>query len=270
MLGIDMVTLLRERGETVTAATRADVDVTDPTQLDAAIANADIVVNCAAYTAVDQAETDEDTAYLLNATAAGLIANACKTHSARLVHISTDYVFDGTATEPYAEDAPVNPVSAYGRTKAAGEKLIHDSGADALIVRTAWLYGAHGNCFPKTILRLAKERDEISVVNDQWGQPTWTIDLADLIHRLIKANAPAGIYHGTSSGKTTWHGFAQAIVTTAGLATRVNPTDSTTFQRPAPRPTWSVLAHDTLTVAGVDPIGAWQHRWRESASQVLS
>jgi dTDP-4-dehydrorhamnose reductase len=187
------------------------------------------------------------------------------------VHVSTDYVFDGHASTPYAEDAPVAPRSAYGRTKCAGEWAVRSAAPDHLVVRTAWLYGAHGPCFPRTIVRVMGERGAIDVVDDQLGQPTWTADLADLIHRLVVAGAPAGTYHGTSSGRTSWHGFAAAAVRSAGLdATAVAPTTSDAFVRPAPRPAYSVLGHDALRAAGVEPIGDWAQRWDEAAPIVLA
>jgi dTDP-4-dehydrorhamnose reductase len=186
------------------------------------------------------------------------------------VHVSTDYVFDGAATDPYAEDAPVSPRSAYGRTKAAGEWAVRAEAPDHLIVRTAWLYGARGPCFPKTMARLAAERERLTVVDDQVGQPTWTRDLADLMVRLVDAGSPAGTYHGTSSGRTSWFGFTQRIVASAGLDTPVEPTTSEAFVRPAPRPAYSVLGHDALHAAGVAPIGDWAERWDAAAGEVLA
>jgi dTDP-4-dehydrorhamnose reductase len=187
------------------------------------------------------------------------------------VHISTDYVFDGHASSPYAEDAALDPRSAYGRTKAAGEWAVRAECPDHLLVRTAWLYGAHGGCFPKTIARVARDRGGLDVVDDQVGQPTWTRDLADLVLRLVAAQAPAGTYHGTSSGEVSWHGFARAVVASAGLdAGIVAPTTSEAFVRPAPRPAYSVLGHDALRAAGVEPIGDWAQRWAQAADGVLA
>ncbi|MGZ4476949.1 MAG: SDR family oxidoreductase, partial [Nocardioides sp.] len=188
-----------------------------------------------------------------------------------LVHVSTDYVFDGAAATPYAEDAPLAPRSAYGRSKAAGERAVREVLPDAsYVVRTAWLYGAHGACFPRTIARVAAEKGTISVVDDQVGQPTWTRDVADLVLRLVEADAPAGTYHATSSGQTSWFGFAQRVVEAAGLDPAiVTPTDSTAFQRPAPRPAYSVLGHDALDRLGIAPIGPWEQRWSEASAEVL-
>ncbi len=270
LLGQDVVAVLRRRGFDVTAARRADVDVTDPAAVDAAVAGHDVVVNCAAYTAVDDAEDREADAFAVNATAAALLARAAGRRGARLVHISTDYVFDGHATSPYVEDAPVAPRSAYGRTKAAGEWAARAETDDVLVVRTAWLYGAGGPCFPKTIARVAAERGGLDVVVDQVGQPTWTADVASLVVRLVDAGAPPGVYHGTSSGQTSWHGFAQAVVAAAGLDPAiVRTTTSQAFVRPAPRPAYSVLGHGALTAAGVEPIGPWGERWDVAAAEVL-
>ncbi len=270
MLAHDLLDLLRARSADVVAAGRADLDVTDPDAVAAAVRDVDVVVNCAAWTAVDDAETHEAEAFTVNATGAGLLARAAAAAGARLVQVSTDYVFDGRATAPYPEDAALAPVSAYGRTKAAGEWAVRAEAADHLIVRTAWLYGEHGGCFPKTMARLAAERDELSVVDDQVGQPTWTRDLADLIVRLVEAQAPAGTYHGTSSGRTSWFGFTRAIVASAGTDVRLEPTTSAAFVRPAPRPAFSVLGHDALRAVGVAPIGEWDERWRVAAPTVLA
>ncbi|MCP2262989.1 dTDP-4-dehydrorhamnose reductase [Promicromonospora thailandica] len=269
MLGQDLVPAATAAGHHVTGAGRETLDVTDAAAALAAVAGHDVVVNCAAWTAVDAAESHEADAFAVNATGAANLARAAAAAGARLVHVSTDYVFDGDATEPYAEDAPVRPGSAYGRTKAAGEWAVRAEAPDALVVRTAWLYGAGGRCFPRTIARVAGERDRLSVVDDQTGQPTWTADLADLIVRLVAADAPGGVYHGTSSGQVTWWGFAREVVAAAGHATPVDTTTSAEYRLPAPRPAYSVLGHDRLRAAGVEPIGDWAERWRAAAPAVL-
>ncbi|MGW8565895.1 dTDP-4-dehydrorhamnose reductase [Isoptericola sp. NPDC055881] len=270
MLAHDLLDVLQEAGADVVAARRADLDVTDAAAAAAVVRDVDVVVNCAAWTAVDDAETQEDAAFQVNALGAAHLARAARAAGARVVHVSTDYVFDGRAGTPYAEDAPLAPVSAYGRTKAAGEWAVRAEAPDHLIVRTAWLYGAHGGCFPRTMARLAAERDELTVVDDQVGQPTWTRDLADLIVRLVDAGAPAGTYHGTASGQTSWCGFTRRIVAGLGTGTRVTATTSDAFVRPAPRPAYSVLGHDALRAAGVDPIGDWAARWDAAAADVLA
>lgn len=271
MLGTDLVRVLGEHDETVDGIDRAALDVTDPAATLEAVRGYDVVVNCAAYTAVDAAETDEAAAFAVNAVGPANLARATAAAGARLVQISTDYVFDGAAERDYAADAPVAPRSAYGRTKLAGEWAAQAGSADVLVVRTAWLYGAHGGCFPKTIARVARERGGLDVVDDQVGQPTWTVDLAELVVALVGAQAPAGVYHGTASGRTSWHGFARAVVGAAGLDEEiVRPTTSEAFTRPAPRPAFSVLDHGTVRAAGVAPIGDWRERWDVAAASVLA
>lgn len=272
MLGTDATALLRDRGHDVVGVDLGDLELTDPTAVKAALDDVDVVLNCAAWTAVDDAESQEDAALVANATIPSVIAGAAAATGTRMVQISTDYVFAGDATAPYAEDAPMSPASAYGRTKGAGETAVRDALPDRhLIVRTAWLYGAHGNCFPRTIARVAAERGAVSVVDDQVGQPTWTRDVADLVTRLVDADAPAGTYHATSGGETSWFGFAQRIVAAAGLdPSIVTPTDSTAFQRPAPRPAYSVLGHGALERLGVAPIGDWTERWALASAEVLA
>jgi len=271
MLGTDLCRVLRRHGVEVTPVDRGDLDLFDDAAVGAAVAEHDVVVNCAAWTAVDDAETHEDDAHRINAVAPGILARAATQHGRLLVHLSTDYVFDGTARQPYDEDAPADPASAYGRTKAAGEAAVRAAAPDNhLIVRTAWLYGAHGDCFPRTIARLARERGEVSVVDDQFGQPTWTADVAELVVRLVEVDAPAGTWHATSSGETSWFGFAGRVVEAAGLSSDiVAATDSAAFVRPAPRPAYSVLGHDRLHAHGIEPIGPWEERWAVAASAVL-
>jgi dTDP-4-dehydrorhamnose reductase len=271
MLGQDVVTAAREAGHDVTPLTRGDLDVTDAVACADALAGADVVVNCAAYTAVDDAETHEPAAFAVNAVGVANLARAATAAGARLVQPSTDYVFAGDAAAPYGEDAPIAPRSAYGRTKAAGEWAVRAAGQRHLVVRTAWLYGAGGGNFPRTIVRVARERGGADVVDDQRGQPTWTADVADLVLRLVAADAPGGTYHATSSGDATWFDFAKAAVASAGLDPQVvRPTTSDAFQRPAPRPAYSVLGHDALRAVGVEPIRDWRERWDAAALSVLA
>lgn len=259
MLAHDLVPALEAAGHSVTAANRADLDITDPGACAVAVAGHDLVVNTAAWTAVDDAESNEPVAFAINAVGAANVARAAAAAEAPLLHVSTDYVFDGQATKPYAADSPVCPRSAYGRTKAAGEWAVRALCPQSWVVRTAWLYGAGGPNFVETMTRLAHERDTVSVVDDQVGQPTWTVDLADLIVRLVGSSAPYGIYHGTSQGQVSWFGFTRAIFEKLGLdPERVQPTTTEAFPRPAPRPAWSVLSHDTLVDAGLAPIQDWR------------
>lgn len=258
MLGTDLALALA--GRPVTVLPRAELDITDPDAVAAAVAGHDVVVNAAAYTAVDAAETDEDAAYAVNALGAGNLAAAAAAVGARIVQFSTDYVFDGTAREPYPESAVPNPTGAYGRTKAAGERLVLENNpAGALIVRVAWLYGAHGSSFPRTMLRLASEREQLTVVDDQVGQPTWTVDVAASVVRLLDAGVPRGVFHATNAGRATWFEFARAVFAVKGLdPERVLPTDSASFVRPAPRPAYSVLGHGAWAEVGLPAPRDWR------------
>lgn len=258
MLGHDLHTVLA--GRDVIALSRAELDVTDLGAVRAAAAGHDVLINAAAYTKVDDAEHNEDAAYAVNATGAKNLATAAKEIGAKLVQVSTDYVFDGSATSPYDEDAPRHPVSAYGRTKAAGETFaLTRNPGKTYIVRTAWLYGEHGANFPKTMLRLADSHSEVTVITDQVGQPTWSMDLAKQIVTLIDSHAPAGVYHGTNGGQASWFDFARAVFGSVGLdPDRVKPTDSSAFVRPAPRPAYSVLAHGAWTRVGLAPMRSWR------------
>jgi dTDP-4-dehydrorhamnose reductase len=273
MLGEDLVAALRSGSgaHEVTATDRNSLDITDPDACVAAVTGHDIVVNAAAWTAVDDAETHEAQAFAINAVGAANLARACSVVGARMVQVSTDYVFAGDGRAPYAEDAALAPQSAYGRTKAAGEWAVRTHLPSASwVVRTAWMYGAHGSNFVKTMARLASERDKVSVVHDQVGQPTWTVDLSDAIVRLVETDAPFGAYHGTSSGETTWFGFAQEIFRLLGYdPDRVLPTTSDSFVRPAPRPAYSVLGHETWRRVGLEPIQGWSDALAESIASVV-
>lgn len=284
MLGSDLLSALRlaprSRGAgvapaartpdpvAVAAFTRADFDVTDDEAARVTLAGYDVIVNCTAWNRVDDAESMEAEAFAVNADGPANLATAARETGARFIHVSTDYVFDGTATAPIPEGAPRHPASAYGRSKAAGEEraLEANPGATA-IVRTAWLYGEHGSSFPRTMLRLAAERDTVTVVTDQVGQPTWTRDLAEQIIRLIDAGVPAGIYHGTNSGEASWYEFAREVFRLAGLdPDRVQPTDSTAFVRPAARPAYSVLGHEAWAGIGLTPMRPWRDAIAEATT----
>ena len=274
MLGLDLQVTLALAGvaeDDVTALTRSDLDITDADAVRDAVRGHDVVVNCAAYTAVDDAESHEGQAFSVNAVGAANVADACRTSGARLVHISTDYVFSGDATEPYAEDAPLAPLSAYGRTKAAGEWAVQARCPQAWIVRTAWLYGAGGPNFVKTMARLADRHDTLSVVDDQTGQPTWTMDVAQAILRLVDESAPFGVWHATSQGQTTKHGLTQEIFRALGLdPERVRPTTSDAFPLPAPRPAYSVLGHDAWRMTRIAPLPHWQESLATSLADVVA
>jgi dTDP-4-dehydrorhamnose reductase len=265
-LGSDFLELL---GPAAVGVDLPDIDITSPDSVAAVVAAADpdVVVNCAAYTAVDAAEADEATALAVNGDGPGNIARALVDRTgSRLVQVSTDYVFAGDGTGPYDEDAPTGPLSAYGRTKLAGEQAVQSVLPDrSYVVRTAWLYGQHGANFVKTMLRLQGERETVSVVDDQRGQPTWSRDLARQIIALVGAGAPPGVYHGTNAGEVTWHGFTQEIFRLVGAdPARVLPTTSEAFVRPAPRPANSVLGHRRWAEAGLAPMRPWQEAIAEA------
>ena len=274
MLGQDLVTALRDGpgAHDVTAVDRDEVNIIDPDACRAIVAGHDLVVNVAAWTAVDDAEAHEAQAFSVNAVGAANLARASSVAGARMVQVSTDYVFAGEGTTPYAEDAPLAPRSAYGRTKAAGEWAVRTHLPSASwVVRTAWLYGAHGPNFVKTMARSAADRDTVSVVDDQHGQPTWTVDLARAIVRMVEADAPFGVYHGTSGGATTWFEFARAIFAELGLdPARVSPTTTQAFPRPAPRPAYSVLGHGAWAHAGLPALRDWRQALTEALPSVIN
>lgn len=262
-LGSDLMLLLGQRSDDVALGLDLpEIDITDAESVHSAFADfaPEVVINCAAWTAVDLAEEREADALRVNGDGPGVLARACGEHGAWLVHLSTDYVFDGHATSPYAEDAIPDPQSAYGRTKLAGEIAVRAALPDAFyLVRTAWLYGVRGQNFVKTMLRLLTERETVSVVDDQCGQPTYSRDLARQILLLLDSRPPAGIFHATNAGEVTWFGFTKAICEEAGLdPARVLPTDSSAFVRPAERPAYSVMGHDRWSATGLPAMRPWR------------
>ncbi|MER5871613.1 dTDP-4-dehydrorhamnose reductase [Streptomyces sp. NPDC002044] len=266
MLGQDVLSALKDAGAEAVGLRRADLDITDPAAVRAAVEGAAVVVNCAAWTDVDGAETAEEAATAVNGTGVRVLAGACAAAGARLIQVSTDYVLPGDAELPYAESAPTGPVNAYGRGKLAGEQAVAELlPHDGYVVRTAWLYGEHGPNFVATMLKLAAQRDTLDVVDDQHGQPTWTRALAARLVELgtaaLDGRAPAGVYHGTASGRTTWCGLARETYRLSGLdPERIRPTTSGAFVRPAARPAFSVLAHDRWAEAGLAPLADWREQ----------
>ena len=261
MLGQDLTALLRERDADFTALDRRQLDITDPAAVTAIVRQVrpGIVVNCAAWTAVDDAEASEGLALAINGHGAANLAAACADIGARLMQPSTDYVFNGSATRPYREDDPPAPRTAYGRTKLAGEQAVLSILPDGgYVLRTAWLYGAHGPNFVRTMIRLEASRETVAVVDDHHGQPTWTADVARQILLLGESAARPGIYHASSSGQTTWMGLARAVFELLGADPgRVTPTSTDALSRPAPRPSYSVLGHAAWASAGLPPLPDW-------------
>jgi dTDP-4-dehydrorhamnose reductase len=249
-------------GAQVRAFTHQELDITDSVAVDEVVGDLapDVVVNAAAYTAVDAAESDEPTAYRVNATGPAVLASTLARRGGRLIHLSTDYVFAGDADRPYEVDDPTAPTSAYGRTKLAGENAVHELLPDrSYVVRTAWVYGSVGSNFVKTVLRLERERDTLSVVDDQRGAPTWSADLARGLVELATSGAAAGIYHCTGRGDTTWCDFTRAIFAEVGAdPSRVLPTTTDAYPRLARRPAYSVLSHASWDAAGLTPLPHWR------------
>lgn len=251
MLGRDVTAHLASRHQ-VRPHPREVLDVTDPRAvLEAVTALApEAVVHCAGFTDVDGAEARRDEAFRVNALGARNVAVAADAVGAVLVHVSTDYVFDGSAAEPYTEFDPPAPINAYGRSKLAGEEAVRTHCRRHFILRTAWLYGAHGKCFVRTILRAARERDALEVVDDQVGSPTWTVDVARVIGEVLETGA-FGTYHASAEGQCSWYAFACAILKARGIDTPVRPVATSRVPRPARRPPFSVLRNLCLEALGV-------------------
>jgi dTDP-4-dehydrorhamnose reductase len=281
-VGTEVVRALQDIAE-VRAHDRSTLDLADTASLAARVREArpQVIVNAAAYTAVDQAETDEARAHLVNGEAPGILGEEARRAGAVLLHFSTDYVFDGSKAGPYVEDDPTAPLNAYGRSKLAGERSIAASGCDHVILRTSWVYGPHGKNFMLTMLRLAATREELRIVDDQRGAPTSSLQLAALTRELLaprgsleansleRLRSGRGTYHATAAGETTWFGFAQAIFETAtGLPRRPRlvPIASSEYPTPARRPANSVLSNERLARA----FGARIPPWREGLAQSLS
>lgn len=243
----------------------AELDITDGAAVSRFVKenNVNVIVNCAAYTAVDRAEDDEATAELINATAVRILAEAAKEVDAVLFHVSTDYVFGAEGNTPRTEEMPTNPLGVYGRTKLRGEQAIAEVGARAIIIRTAWLYSEYGNNFLKTMLRLTKEKETLSVVFDQVGTPTYAGDLAMTIFSIIEGdyyNGNEGVYHFSNEGVCSWYDFAREIATAMGHTCQINPCHSSEFPSKVTRPPYSVLDKTKIKKTfGVDI-----PHWRES------
>ena len=255
--------LVRRAGEHAVIAVDVDeLDIRNPDQIAARMAAdaPDVVINAAAYTAVDKAETERDLAFAINATGAGHVARAAAARGIPMLHVSTDYVFDGTASRPYREDDPIAPIGAYGESKAAGEGEVLEAGGR--VVRTSWLFGAGGPSFVHTMLRLAKERPVLRVVGDQVGCPTWTDDLADALLALATKRDAPRVLHYCNAGATTWHGFATAIIGEARThrplaCERIDSITTAEYPLPARRPAYSILSTERIAALGIDP-PSWQ------------
>jgi dTDP-4-dehydrorhamnose reductase len=270
LLGHEVAHVCAEQGDTVIGTDvrlpSIPMNITDPVAIRAALTSMkpDWLVNCAAYTNVDGSETNQDAAYELNARAPGLLARACEEFGVKLLHISTDYVFNGCKQEPYTENDEADPMSVYGKSKYAGEIAVREGIEHYLIVRTQWLFGPHGKNFVSTILNLAKTRAKISVVNDQWGSPTYSKDLARAVRLLMGCNA-SGLYHVCNRGHATWFELAKKAIELVDLPTEVVPIPTSEYPLPARRPPRCILS----TKRFVDKTGKLMPAWQISLGQYI-
>jgi dTDP-4-dehydrorhamnose reductase len=272
-LGREAVSALRGAGTDVAGIDIAELDFSRPERVADGIAayNADWVINCAAYTQVDRAEEDKALAFQVNRDSAGAVAQGVERSGGRLLHLSTDFIFDGRQSRPYTENDEANPLGVYGQSKWEGEEAIRSILPEAIILRTAWVYGVHGPNFVRTILRLAAERSELTIVDDQVGTPTWTLDIVHCMCALIEADA-RGLFHFTNEGVASWYDFATAIVATArrlGMSVQtadVLPIPTNQFPTAAERPGYSVLDKQKIRSVLSYPIP----HWRESLEAMLA
>ena len=276
-LGWELVRLGERRGLPILALDYPEIDITDPATIDARFDSTkiDLIVNAAAYTAVDRAESEPEEAFAVNCDGPANLAERCRDRNISLIHVSTDYVFDGTKLGAYVEEDPVAPLGIYGASKAAGEEKVRERLSEHVIVRTAWLCGVHGHNFVKTMLRMGREKDALRVVSDQFGCPTFAADLAEAIFEVVKQvemskSMPWGTYHYCGRGETTWHAFAEAIFEIAGqyekfAVKEVLPISTAEYPTPVKRPANSVL--DCLKIErhfGIRP-----RPWRESLAEMI-
>ncbi|MDD9266603.1 dTDP-4-dehydrorhamnose reductase [Paenibacillus sp. GCM10023248] len=257
-LGQDVVKILGQH-HVVHGLGREQLDITNELQCLEAVESLqpDVIIHSAAYTAVDLAETEEDMAYKINAMGTRNLAVAAERVGAKLCYISTDYVFDGTAAIPYREYDNTNPQSIYGKSKRAGELLVQSLSTKYFIVRTSWVYGVNGANFVKTMLKLAQDRDTLKVVNDQFGSPTYTVDLANFLDELVQTER-YGIYHASNSGVCSWFDFASAIFEESGKQVKVLPCSTEEFPRPAPRPKYSAMEHLAIRTNEFEDLRPWR------------
>ncbi len=252
----------------------AELDITDAEKVNEYFEfhSPDAVINCAAYTAVDKAETDEETAFLVNAKATGNLALAASNSGAFMVHVSTDYVYDGNSFHPYIETDRINPASVYGKSKVAGEEAIKQAAAKAIIIRTSWLYSAFGNNFVKTMIKYGKERDSLNVVFDQIGSPTYALDLAKAILDIVPLAMAAEeieIYHYSNEGVASWYDFAKAIHQFANISCQVNPIRTEDYLLPADRPHYSVLDKSKIRKKFAIEIPYWRDSVKHCIDRLL-
>lgn len=276
-LGRDIVLLLQKEGHSVLACNREQLDITDQSDCQKVISSyaPEVVIHCAAYTAVDAAETDHVGAYKVNALGTRNIALASEESGAKLIYISTDYVFDGNDEVPYQEYDNTNPQSIYGKSKRAGEMMVQSFSSKWFIVRTSWVYGMHGNNFVKTMLKLGQEKPKLQVVHDQKGSPTYTVDLSKLLIDLMITDK-YGIYHASNTGSCTWYEFTQAIFEEAkavagiSIQAELEPCTTEQFPRAAPRPRNSVMDHLSIQINGFSDLRHWREGLRDFLASYLN
>jgi len=249
--------------------TSSDLDITDKRKLDNLFVNEkyDYCINCAAYTAVDKAESDKENAYLVNAEAVKYIADVCEVNNTILIHISTDFVFDGEVKTLYEEQEKPNPINEYGSSKLKGEEYIQEISKNYFIIRTSWVYSEYGHNFVKTMLRLAKERDQISVVSDQMGSPTYAGDLAEVIIKIVNTESQDyGLYHYSNEGVASWYDFAKAIFDESNIDIKVKPIKSDAYPTPAKRPVFSIMDKSKIKLT----LNIEIPYWRDSLKKVFT
>lgn len=268
-LGTDMVLCLKRHPAKyqVFGYGRTDLDITDVSQVAKIFEQVkpDVVIHTAAYTQVDQAETDCDRAYSVNALGTRNLVGEAEKVGTKFVYISTDYVFDGQKGTPYSEADQTNPQSVYGQSKRAGEEFVLSLSSKYFIVRTSWVYGKYGANFVKTMLKMGNEKKPLKVVDDQFGSPTYTVDLASFLQQLIDTER-YGIYHATNSGSSSWYEFAKEIFEVAGMQVELSPCTTKDFPRPAPRPAYSVLEHVGIQRSGFEDLRPWQEGLKDFLS----
>lgn len=258
-LGSDLVLLLVLSGYKVFGMGKSELDITNEEEVNKVVSflKPEIIIHCAAYTQVDNAESDSDTVFLINGIGTRNIAIAAESNRSKLIYISTDYVFDGCSTTAYHEFSPVSPINIYGTSKLAGEMMVRDFHSKFFIVRTSWVFGVNGNNFVKTMLQLSKEREQLKVVHDQIGCPTYTVDLSKCIIQLMETNK-YGIYHVSNSGSCTWFDFAKEIFKQTKISIKLEPCTTDEFPRPAKRPKYSILDHMGLRINNFEPMPHWK------------
>jgi dTDP-4-dehydrorhamnose reductase len=253
--------------------TRNDFSLNEPGNIEGLISKyqPQYLINCAAYTAVDKAESEKEEAFQINAAAVGIIASACAKHEVKFIHISTDYVFDGNTKTPLSENHRVSPMNVYGESKLAGEQTAIDNNPDAIIIRTSWVYSFYGNNFVKTMIRLMAEKESINVVGDQFGSPTYAADLAKAIIHIIESEKwLPGIYHFSNDGTITWADFAKEIATQINSGCFVNPIPTSSYPTPARRPLFSVMDKSKIQTHYGIQLRGWKESLRECIQKLKS